>query len=554
MNVENLDEYFFPPLHELNTSPPDQCIHFTKKGKRCPWPLEGKDKEKVQSLRDEIVVASKGTVGLKLLEEYAKYNCCRRKTGCGHRNILEDKGLLEPLTIRWQTEARQRRSTEGFEPTTDSQKLADLVDLPSTTRDTRLQYNLRPRTTAVSADSTATRTKPVSKKPRSEFRPHIEDPDPDDTVSFKVLSPLKDRDFEHGKLYVFKRESSPGYVKIGWTARSIQRRLDDWASCGYTPELLFSAYNVPNAQRAETLTHYELWKEWRVERMCKAFSCQKSHREWFEIDEERAKQVLGDWVDFFKSARPYDSCGILKPEWVHAVKAMSKEGELVTAKRLLEMTRRTPAKALLPQVTEHSLVEVSAPLIKPLEEKPALPTGLSTTAKEDAKHDRQITKCQPANLKEMVIANPGLLSTQPITQDSALTGRLRNLSKLTSESFTNETLSEQPNSTTQPPSSTAKLLTVNPNCASKLLPSRTVLLYTAPSGKVLKSDFKSLSPREIPSKSVTAVDPRCILTARPPSPKNPSVNKSDLESVTAPSCEKLSPELIPLPPSPPPSP
>ena len=156
----------------------------------------------------------------------------------------------------------------------------------------RPRYDLRGGDADVFTTSSSSQLSVTYKTPLSEFRPHIVNPLPDDLVARKILEPLVDRDFEKGSLYIFKRESSPGYVKIGWTSRSIQGRLDDWAKCGYTPNLLFSVVSVVNAQRVETLTHFELIKEWRRERRCKAPHCLKSHQEWFQVSIKRASAIL----------------------------------------------------------------------------------------------------------------------------------------------------------------------------------------------------------------------------------------------------------------------
>ncbi|KAJ6109985.1 hypothetical protein N7486_002220 [Penicillium sp. IBT 16267x] len=172
-------------------------------------------------------------------------------------------------------------------------------------------------------------------KSRSEFRPHIADPSPSDCVYQKMFDPLEKRDFEDGSLYIFDRASSPGHVKIGWTAKVVSDRLMSWSNCGYKPNLLFSTSVIPNAMRVETLTHYELIKEWRRERMCKAPWCGKSHQEWFEISGERAKQVLSDWANFMQIARPYDSYGCLKPQWKKAITKIHFKPQAVTAEKLL---------------------------------------------------------------------------------------------------------------------------------------------------------------------------------------------------------------------------
>jgi hypothetical protein len=38
--------------------------------------------------------------------------------------------------------------------------------------------------------------------------------------------------------------------------------LEDWAKCGFTPDLVFSVRGIPHAKRVQTLTHQELIKEW----------------------------------------------------------------------------------------------------------------------------------------------------------------------------------------------------------------------------------------------------------------------------------------------------
>ncbi|GAM34216.1 hypothetical protein TCE0_015f01650 [Talaromyces pinophilus] len=190
------------------------------------------------------------------------------------------------------------------------------------------RYDLRPREGNLHQS--------IPQGPPSEFRPHIVNPRPSDSVSRKIAKPLAGRDFETGSLYIFDRASSPGHVKIGWTEGSVERRLDAWSKCGYRPNKLFSVDGIPHAQRVETLTHYELIKEWRRERRCKAEWCQKSHKEWFEIDRERAEQVLRNWADFIQYAEPYDAAGQLKSQWREIVKMMEGYGEIVTATKLLE--------------------------------------------------------------------------------------------------------------------------------------------------------------------------------------------------------------------------
>lgn len=148
------------------------------------------------------------------------------------------------------------------------------------------------------------------------------------------------RDYRTGSLYIYNRTSSPGYVKIGWTSQSVEGRLEEWSKCGYRPNELFRVAGVPYAQRAETLTHHELIKEWRSEQPCETCLAKKGericHSEWFEVDQERAIKVLSTWAEFFKKAIPYDSDGSLKTGWRRLVEALDANGEKTTATKLLE--------------------------------------------------------------------------------------------------------------------------------------------------------------------------------------------------------------------------
>jgi T5orf172 domain len=264
----------------------------------------------------------------------------------------------------------------------------------------------------------------------SKFRIHIPKPLPADCVSSKIqdrLDPIK-RDFECGSLYIFERESSPGHVKIGWTAARVQDRLDSWSECGYDPELLFQVDGVPYAHRVETLTHYELIKEWRRERVCDG--CGASHREWFEVRKERAAQVLLDWANFFKKFQPYDSNGILKSQWSRVVNAMDEKKLEITAKSLVKHYETRLREAIeeiqvamasllvdLPTLSDEAplLIGKALPrLILP----PQIPTSSKTTKPESDLPILPLSKPQPrfeteTHVKAEPSFNPKPLLAEP---------------------------------------------------------------------------------------------------------------------------------------------
>jgi hypothetical protein len=386
----NPDASWFIPFHGHDPSTNGKCIYFTQKGTRCGWPCQNRDNTRAIELYGTICRLPAGAVGIELIKDYILCNCCRSGRA-QHRDRIEDVGLWTPLAERWLDEIRSRATEQSsrtvsvspleatailpatptpgqattvyttprtsspyFQPSTPISRSinttpptsiasssayqntspktpttsAEIAPLPSGGQP---HYDLRPRNTHISVQLTT-----ISQSPRSEFRAHIAEPGPTDSVSSKIQDILVDRDFETGSLYIFDRDSSPGYVKIGWTAGSVKRRLESWSKCEYTPNLLFSVGLVPHAPRAETLTHYELIVEWRRERQCQAKHCRKSHQEWFEVSKERAKEVVGDWAKFMEIAEPYDSRGVLKARWKTFVKRTVRGGKTVTAKRLLE--------------------------------------------------------------------------------------------------------------------------------------------------------------------------------------------------------------------------
>lgn len=401
---------FFIRFHELDPSRQRQCIFFTQRGARCKWDCSEADNTRAKELHATIIASDAETDNLELLEEYILCNCCRSGRA-RHRDRIQDIDLLVPLAERWQDEIEQR--ARRF----------------SSPRGTGSNYALRPRDGATSASP---------RRVLSEFRPHIAEPGPFDSTGCKMLDELDDRDFEIGSLYIYDRESSPGHVKIGWTARSVQARLDDWSTCGYEPNLLFDVHHVPHAQRAETLSHYELIKEWRRERQCKAPWCRKSHQEWFEVSKDRAIQVVGGWAEFFKTARPYHSRGSLRSKWVKILRDMNKLGEEVTAKKLLEYHKA--ALAGKSTLMEESAADTRiAPKVESSDGdfRPSLKTGGQESREEALPQADSSCIEQPTSLQEQALPEVKPLPDQaktvnifilnlpvpppPVTQKSSLT-------------------------------------------------------------------------------------------------------------------------------------
>lgn len=462
---------FFIPFRELDPSRTAQCMFFTQKGKRCRYTCQESDNRRAIALHETINTISNEAVRLDILQEYVLCNCCRSGRA-QHRDRIEDVGLLTPLARRWQDEIRRHTkfttsipALEGSIHTTDTcttlptSSLNDTTALNKSTEDS-FYYQLNDRTSSsinatdhvanvlcsqynslrtstlvnsglrslenqsryelrrckTSLNSTPALLAFVYQPPQSEFRPHILDPKPCDSVSCKILNRLKGRDFKIGSLYIFERTSSYGHVKIGWTASSVSCRLQDWSKCGYVPYLLFSVNDIPHAQRVETLTHYELIKEWRRERMCKASWCRKSHQEWFEINKERAEQVLGNWAEFMKRAEPYDLEGRLKSQWRTAVETIGRDGGVVTAEKLLERYEESLVEVGFENGLKlerlETLEKTSVRTASLLNEEPTLPN--ETTLLKNAALSRQ------SLLTETSLSKPEIESKSEPVQNEVL--------------------------------------------------------------------------------------------------------------------------------------
>ncbi|KAJ5367270.1 hypothetical protein N7541_001211 [Penicillium brevicompactum] len=180
---------------------------------------------------------------------------------------------------------------------------------------------------------------------RSEFRPQVETPSAKQSVYQKLINSLGRRDLIPGSVYIFERSSSQGFVKIGWTAGLVSDCLERWSECGHQPDLLFSS-ETTYAQRVETLIHYELIKEWRMERKCMNPECSTRHQEWFEVDKKKAEQLLRDWIYFINEAQPYDLDGELKTDWVRVIDHIKSQTGGITASELVKYYNSTLTNVL----------------------------------------------------------------------------------------------------------------------------------------------------------------------------------------------------------------
>lgn len=124
-----------------------------------------------------------------------------------------------------------------------------------------------------------------------------------------IANPLKPTDLKDGFIYIFWDKEHFGKVKIGRT-NDLEHRLEGWnQQCKRTHSYHKATTDgqlarIPHVSRIERLIHIEL-KEYRLRRGCEG--CNKTHEEWFDVEEAQAVKVFQKWQDWIlQSPYAYD--------------------------------------------------------------------------------------------------------------------------------------------------------------------------------------------------------------------------------------------------------
>ena len=122
--------------------------------------------------------------------------------------------------------------------------------------------------------------------------------------------PSKDKGSEiNGLIYIYKDVYHSGHVKIGLT-KNLEQRLDAQTRvCGRLLRLCFpkegqqSICESPHIHRVENLIHSELRE---IRKQCYCDSCNANHREWFEVQDEIALDVVKKWLNWMRQEERYE--------------------------------------------------------------------------------------------------------------------------------------------------------------------------------------------------------------------------------------------------------
>jgi hypothetical protein len=142
----------------------------------------------------------------------------------------------------------------------------------------------------------------------------------DEKVRAKLRESLTSSQIEDstpGYIYIFRDPAKPNQVKIGKSKRIYQRHERIQNNCVPGLIVCYPGLEVFGEHRAEMLCGAELdglRKEYPCSQCRNQNGHARIHREWFEVSEELALQVVQKWTNFMRM-KPYDSDRGLTDFW-----------------------------------------------------------------------------------------------------------------------------------------------------------------------------------------------------------------------------------------------
>jgi len=278
----------------------------------------------------------------QVLAEIAEQCCCARH----HRNKMWGSGLAQKLALRWQNEIQVTLSVANCE-------IAQTVKLES----------VSPAVSTISECGGGKLGDLPPNKPVAFAKHEVWK---GETLVSKLLSPIDPQAATIGSLYIFThtKDAFSGMIKIGYTRRTIELRLSDWAECGHGyPVLLDSYAGVRHPERVELLTHFELMEYWYAQRWCELH--RRPHIEWFKIDIGTASSIARLWSRWMERANPYDRRGHLKVFWKETIDFLTMHEVLIAAEVMMQIQEIEEGSAeLLDFIDDDALRKRREPVVK----------------------------------------------------------------------------------------------------------------------------------------------------------------------------------------------
>jgi hypothetical protein len=338
----------------------DTLSWLTERACRCIWYLPNKERccrvritdevnQSVLHLAKGISEASPLTkTAHQVLANIAEQSCCARH----HRNKMWGSDLAQKLAVRWQNEIQVTVKLESVSPSIStilecSGSIGGHSDSKSLLTDQ-----------AVLTTNSLPPDKPVAFAKHEVWK--------GETLSSKLLSPIDPQAGKIGSLYIFThtKDAFCGMIKIGYTCRTIDFRLSDWAACGHGYPVLLDSYNrVRHPERVELLTHFELLEYWYAQRWCKLH--RQAHIEWFKIDIGTASSIARLWSLWMERAIPYDRRGHLKAFWKETIDFLTMHEIPIAAKVMMQIQEiEEGSPELLDFIDDDALRKRQKPVVK----------------------------------------------------------------------------------------------------------------------------------------------------------------------------------------------
>ncbi|KAL2815389.1 T5orf172 domain-containing protein [Aspergillus granulosus] len=147
-------------------------------------------------------------------------------------------------------------------------------------------------------------------------------------IQRSLCAPLNEKDQTKGYVYAYEVEGNKGFVKIGYTTKTVEERHNEWTfECNRLvlpiyPIDLHAAVAVPNVARVEALCHAEL-RHCHIRIYCPA--CLKQHIEWFQVSSAEAIALIQKWSNWmWMQSLPYQSSVDLASDTLALIKDEEK--------------------------------------------------------------------------------------------------------------------------------------------------------------------------------------------------------------------------------------
>jgi hypothetical protein len=211
------------------------------------------------------------------------------------RGVYEKKGV-EQVLQRTSTSPTRQRSTAVARP----HSLSDYdTSSASADEDNNIDNDNE-------NDKAKVESKPVAKKRNKDQVATM--------VHHRLIQAAKKKLTEHekaGYLYILRSREKPGLLKLGYSERDVSKRGKEHTCVGdFT--WVYVGNQVAHVKKAEELAKLDL-DHLRRDWWCP--NCLETHREWFQVDEERAMEVTKRWTTWINKETPYAKDGKLKLMW-----------------------------------------------------------------------------------------------------------------------------------------------------------------------------------------------------------------------------------------------